>query len=494
MPTFETASSGLLWDATALPNAFICHYMPTAPENHVKVYLYGYMCAHGGSPDEGALLEDTARALSLPAEEVQRALRYWECCRLVERISDQPPRYRFLSVQQTLMERRQAPTDEAYEAFAQAVYAAFGERRKLHGGETVLAYEWVEELHLPMEVVLMLIQHMIATRGVHFGFQEAQKVATAMAQQRITSLEDAEAYFGRSEAARRGARKVLNRLGMHRAPSDDEVDLYVKWTREWGFEPKGILAACRETTKGAPTFGYLNKVLEGLYRRCGGGATSESRVMAALESGDEQTMHVREVLNALGLGAAVVDEGMRALYNDMAAVGGHEVVMLAAREVAVHSRSRTLDKVMELLSAWEQKGLQTPQAVKAHLEKVAELDAQIRRLMERAGAKGGTTQANRELLVKWKTQWGVSDELMAFAAECARGASKPMTYINRLLETWREAGATTVQAARAENERRSPAAKAPGKRVQEQMYAQRQYDPAELDGLSPEQLEEMKRL
>ena len=60
-----------------------------------------------------------------------------------------------------MLKRREAPRDEAYEAFAQAVYAAFGDRRKLHGGETVLAYEGREQLKLPAEVVLMLIQHMI---------------------------------------------------------------------------------------------------------------------------------------------------------------------------------------------------------------------------------------------------------------------------------------------------------------------------------------------
>ena len=48
MPTFEAERGGLLWDATAVPNAFFCEYMPAAPDSHVKVYLYGLMCAHGG--------------------------------------------------------------------------------------------------------------------------------------------------------------------------------------------------------------------------------------------------------------------------------------------------------------------------------------------------------------------------------------------------------------------------------------------------------------
>ena len=124
MPTFEAERGGLLWDATAVPNAFFCEYMPAAPEGHVKVYLYGLMCAHGGVQEEGDLLDDVARSLALSRDEVECAMRYWERCRLVERVKDTPPVYRFLSVQQAMLKRREAPRDEAYEAFAQAVYAA----------------------------------------------------------------------------------------------------------------------------------------------------------------------------------------------------------------------------------------------------------------------------------------------------------------------------------------------------------------------------------
>ena len=283
MPTFEAERGGLLWDATAVPNAF-CEYMPAAPDSHVKVYLYGLMCAHGGVQEEGDLLDDVARSLALSRDEVECAMRYWERCRLVERVKDTPPVYRFLSVQQAMLKRREAPRDEAYEAFAQAVYAAFGDRRKLHGGETVLAYEWVEQLKLPAEVVLMLIQHMIATRGVNFSFKAAQKLAAELAQEHISTIEEAEAVFQRSEAAMKGARRVLSRLGMRRSPSMDEVDLYLKWTEQWGFEPKAVEAACRETTKGSPTFGYLDKVLEGIRSRSGGQATTGKAVERTLEA------------------------------------------------------------------------------------------------------------------------------------------------------------------------------------------------------------------
>ena len=168
---FETARSGLIWGSTAVPNAFFSDYMPAAPENHVKVYLYGLMCAHSGLKDNGDMIYEMAQILRLDLEQIEAAMRYWERCRLVERISDKPPRYRFISVQQVMVQRQQMPEDEQYEAFGQAVTALFGTRRKIHGSETALAFEWVEQMKLPQEVVLMLLQHMIATRGINFSFQ-----------------------------------------------------------------------------------------------------------------------------------------------------------------------------------------------------------------------------------------------------------------------------------------------------------------------------------
>lgn len=499
MPTFETDRSGLLWNATAVPNAFFCEYMPSAPESHVKVYLYGLMCAMGGVPEEGDLLDDVARLLNLERAEAERAMRYWERCHLVERIQDIPPRYRFLSVQQAMLERREIPRDEAYEAFAQAVYAAFGDRRKLHGGETVLAYEWVEQLKLPPEVVLMLIQHMIAARGVNFSFKAAQKLAVELSEQRVFTIDEAEAVFNRSEAAMRGARRILNHLGMRRSPTMDEIDLYQKWTEKWSFAPEAIEKACRETTKGSPNFGYLDKVLEGIRERSGGETGGEKAVGKRMKADDEENRHIREVLAELGMSMQRLGSGVREVYRDMAMVGGHEVVVLAAKQVARSRMAHTLDNVAGLLSAWSEKGLTTVEAVERHLAEVKTLNAHIRVLMERAGHSGGYTQTNRDLLRKWQETWRIPDALVELAADFARTADKPMPYMDKLLSGWRDAGVDTVEAARAEHERRQqavgakPVPQGAAKRVIEQQYEQREYDPEELDGLSPEQLEEMNR-
>ena len=324
-------------------------------------------------------------------------------------------------------------------------------------------------------------------------------LAAELAQEHISTIEEAEAVFQRSEATMKGARRVLSRLGMRRSPSMDEVDLYLKWTEQWGFEPRAVEAACRETTKGSPTFGYLDKVLEGIRSRSGGQAVTGKAVERTLEAEQEETAHIRELLQALGISRAVVDEGMRRLYRSLTAMGGHEAALLAAREVAASGRAHSLDNVAALLEAWNAKGLTTAEAIEAHLTQVRALNRRIRGLMDLCGHRGGCTQANRELLTTWETQWNMPAALVDLAAEFARGVDKPMPYMNRLLEGWRKSGALTVEAARAEHERFQSSQKgtdrpaAPAKRVIEQQYEQRTYDPDEFGDLSEEQLEELNR-
>ena len=73
MALFEPDKAGILWDATALPNAFLCEYMPSAPEGYVKVYLFGLLYAHFPAAGEGLTAAAVARELSMEESDVLAA-------------------------------------------------------------------------------------------------------------------------------------------------------------------------------------------------------------------------------------------------------------------------------------------------------------------------------------------------------------------------------------------------------------------------------------
>ena len=505
MSAFYADPAAMLWDATAVSNAFLCEYMPVAPDGYVKVYLYGLMYAHGGITEDEAILDDVAKALQTDRDEVEKALRYWEKCRLVERVRDNPPAYRFSCVQQVMLMKQSAPQDRQYEDFARALNDIFGSKRQLHGGETVLAYEWVEDMKLPPDVVLMLVRHMISTRGVQFRFKEAEKVATALCEQNARTQEAVEAVFSRSEAAWRGARKLLNRFGKPRNPSTDEIDLYQKWTGDWGFAPKAVEAACAETPKGDPTFGYLDGILGGIRKRSGGKATTAAQVEKQLGFERDEGDSVRAMLAAFGARAAVVDENTRAMYRAMRDMADEDVVLLAAREVGkTKGEKHTLENVTRMLTSWKERGLTDADSVNAHLKAVQKTDKSLRALFILSGQDDQRcTQNNRELLRKWREDWHFSDSMLDLAASYAKNAERSMQYIDKLLANWRDKDISTVAEAEAEHARFSEAAGgkraaaksgAGIKRVIEQQYEQREYQDDEWSGMSAEDVEEAKRL
>ena len=90
------SESYLLLGVTPVENIFIQDYLPHAPGDYVRVYLYGLMqCYH---PTEDMTTERIAHLLDVTEDTVQGAFQYWERQGLVQRVSDNPPSYQYLNL------------------------------------------------------------------------------------------------------------------------------------------------------------------------------------------------------------------------------------------------------------------------------------------------------------------------------------------------------------------------------------------------------------
>ena len=348
---FEPDQQLKTFGVTVLENLFITEYLPGAKGDHVKVYLtLLYHCQH---TKEDIGLEDIAAQLDISVAQAEASLRYWERRRLIERIADNPPRYRLYHLgQRFLTGHSMDGGDSAYISFTEAVYALFGTERKVRPSEIAAAYEWVSDIGLPQETVIMLLSYMKDTRGKNFSFKSAEKMAVDMKEAGVSTPEEAEDFLGHSRAVHNGARDVLRRFNFRRLPTEDELKLYKKWTGEWGFTPDGILSACAETVKASsPSFGYLNGVLEGLMRRGGGGNAKKIEAQRTREK--DVLEATKEVLDKLGTRVSPVSVQMA--YLSLLEIAPHDMVVLAAEHV---SRRRGIFSDIEpQLKEWKEKGI-----------------------------------------------------------------------------------------------------------------------------------------
>ncbi|MBQ2977544.1 MAG: DnaD domain protein [Clostridia bacterium] len=481
---FEKDPQARAFGSLCIENKFFLDYLPAARGDYVKVYLWGLFATEHMPPDYS--LSDMARDLNMALPEIEAALRYWERRTLVSHISDDPPVYQFHSpTQRQMLPGSPLEVDDEFVNFSESVYAAFGDRRKITPGEIALAWEWVLDIGLKPEVVLMLINHCIARRGVQFSFKKAEPLAVRMKEHEVNSCDDADAFLHHDQAVHDGAKKVLSRMGKRRFPSDDELALYEKWLGEWGFAPEAILDACAETTKGDPSFKYLDGILNGIRAR--GQARTGEQVKKQLQQEADEKALAQEVFARLG--KPVTAPAAIRLYREIVEIQPHGVLLLAADEC--RRSNKNLEDMQALLISWKNRGLQTEEAVSEYLSRFREANLLLREVFEACGHNGRPTAADRTLYEKWKNA-GMNQELILAAAEQARAAEgSKIAYLDKVLEAWHEAGITDISQARAQ---RRPDHAPQGKTVSAQRYAQREYTEEELLAVSDDLIEEAKKL
>lgn len=363
MALFSFDNRFAMFDATPVENLFLQEYMPNADGDFVKVYLYGLMqCYH---PVQSASIETIARELRMEVRQVENAFGYWERVGLVRRVSDNPPAYAYVNLKQ--LELNRAQDDDGlyrYADFNNSLQALFGPDRLLHPQDFQIVYGWIEDLRLPEEVVLMLVSSLIRSRGKRFVFNKADAVARAWADAGVRTEAEAEEMLRRSSERGDAIRQVYRKLGKRHAISQPDEALYDKWTKEWGFTQKTILAACDETTKGVPTFAYLNGILERM--RAQGIRDEEGlREDAAMDAA------VKEMLREAGMRSVSPNADSRSMLESFLAEGfSREAIVLAAQRVA--RKGGKLDALRRTLDIWKEAGAMDAQSAHAYLQRVDE--------------------------------------------------------------------------------------------------------------------------
>jgi DNA replication protein DnaD len=439
---FSLDDQAKFFGITAVENLFFTEYMPAADGEQIKVYLMGLFRSQRGEKDYG--IQEMAKELGMEEHRVLAALRYWERRRLVERVGDQPPSYVFHHLGHRMLTGQDNMTgDELFVQFSEAVYTQFEGRRKLRPNDIALAFEWVADLGLPQEVVLMLLNHMADTRGVHFSFKSAQSLAVMMKEDGITGPEDAEKYLSHNRRTHFGAKAVLGQFNLRRLPTEPELALYRKWTQEWGFEDKAILTACQQTTAASnPTFSYLNGILERLKNQQAG--TSSQALSAHLKDEAALVDQAKKVMDTLGVFSVNV-HSILAPYQELLEQYSAEMILLAAKSVrANHGLFQDLEPK---LISWKQLGLRDEGDVVRHLKELKAYEPAMFKVFETCGMR---SRAGEVDLMKYKNwiEEGHSEAIILEAATQARSAVKKLPYIQSRLDDWKKKGVTTPEAAR----------------------------------------------
>ena len=424
----------VVYGATPVENMFLLEYLPVAPDDCLRVYLYArLLCCH---PELGGSVSDVARALRLTDEAVEDAFRFWEREGLVKRLTDRPPTYALLPMRGAASASEMDQQYYQFRDFNASLQRLFGDVI-LHG-EVAIPQEWVTVFGYTVEAALKIVEYgltvlRLSRRTPRATLRKLDNVAREWSERGARTLADVERMIAEKSGDMSMAEAVLKRFVLRRRPTEDELALARKW-RGWGFDTEAVLAACGETTKASnPSFAYVDRVLEGRYLQT-----------------DANFAALRDVQRELGASALPTPETLKRYAAFLEA--GFEAATVTAAAIALNAQNRhRFEDLERLLTQWAEKGLFRADAAEAYLQRQRGLQAEMIELLRLAGSDRTPGLADIALFEGWKARF--SPEMLRLAAEQSRGKGAAVAAIDKLLAAWEKEGVSTPEQARARRER-----------------------------------------
>lgn len=478
------AKGGSHFDVTPLENLFIENYMAEASGDFVKAYIYGlkFCYRQDDQPQEYA---DAARDLRMSVETVRAAFAYWEEKQLLRVLCHSPLGLEYVNLKQrftdgaTAQEREE---DKAFEELVGLINAVFEDRRVITPAEFEMAFGWYETLHFELHAIPLLINYCVAEKGDKLPFKYIDSVAQDWAQKGITSADEVEQQLKATEARKSGAAKVLARWSLRRAPTVDEMQLYRKWTEEWGMDDAAIMAAISENTATAnPNFKYFDGILLSLWEA---GAVTAQMVRDELEKRRNLKGICTDIARALGLRASASNSAeLMNLYTHFSSIGfSDSSIMLAARMLCLENRS-TLADLAARLNDWYEDGTVSDDVLRVNRERNSEIDRAVKGWLDSWGQSRSPTPGERAAFVRFTDEWNLPEDMVALAAELSSLGDHPLAMMGRLLASWKEKGIRDRSAALRDWENRK-GGEAPREDFADRGFEnQHAYTPEQFDGM-----------
>ena len=281
---FSKESRDVYLSVTEIDNIFINEYMPQAPSNYVKVYLYGQFLAKTHKEMD---TREIADYLDLTEEDVLNAWNYWEGLGLLKRGTDESQNgdVRFADSINMLYGIKNTKKDEKtyndsadeYSDTESTVNAedALNDsdiKTLLDGIEEILGKtlnikdmrsidSWVEELGIRSDMILETTRYCISKGKDSIAY--IGKVLMAWAEEGLKTGKDCEEKIAELSERQFLYKAILQSLGLSRNITEPERKMINSWVEDYGFTKERIMEACeRAGFTQSPNLKYVNKVLE----------------------------------------------------------------------------------------------------------------------------------------------------------------------------------------------------------------------------------------
>ena len=262
-----------LLDAS-VENIFINEYMPAAPGDYVKVFLYAGMYAEYGLEMS---TEKMAKQLGLSEKQVLDAWKYWEEIGAVKkRYFDSEGSVdfvvEFINLKEQFYGKNTAPVrgeekkqdtnvfgNPAIKSMFKDIEKTLG--RTLGSNELSDIISWLTDYGASPEVVYAAVKY--AADRNKSSLRYIESVVRCWTEEGLMTTDQINEKLQEMDERYYQYKRVLKALGFTRNATEAEKQMMDTWFDKMGYTMDRVLEACTKTAGiSSPNFNYVNKVLE----------------------------------------------------------------------------------------------------------------------------------------------------------------------------------------------------------------------------------------
>lgn len=420
---------------------FLNDYLPFAPENHLKVYLFGLLkCQNSAGLDNS--LENFVNVLGLSKMEVMKSFEYWQEQNLVQILEIDPVEIRYLPVKDAVKNSKKFE-NKKYASFVTEIQEIIA-GRQIGPSEFYRYIDFIETYgFLPCDFN-MIVKYCVERKGDAINANYILTVAKVWADEGVRTAEKIEEKIENMTLLTSDVSQVAKALKFRGNLSIEHQQLYEKWTKTFGFSLANILLVSKKVS--VKTKNYSFEMLDKLLLKYFELKLLTFGEMEEYEANKSDLNALAKDINrAIGIYYESVDSEIEFYILPWLSKGFNDVTLVQIANFCFKNNIKTLEGMDLTVQKFHKLGLTSMSGINQHIEELSALDGKIRVLLTELNLDRRVNKFDRDFYRKWTNVFHFSQEIILHAVDLSKGKMNALQYANALLTSWHEAGLKEIQ-------------------------------------------------
>ncbi len=434
----EFSSEVISGNSVNIDNLFITHFLPNAPDNCVKVYMYGlYKC----TTSKDNTIDDFTRALNIARDDIISIFYYWQEQGLVQVIDVDPIIIRYMPVKNAIQKIKKYNVDK-YTSFNLSVQEIIG-KKMLTPREFEEFYYLIENLKMDKDAVLRIVDYCVRLKGENIAVSYIVAVAKNWAYDGVKTVDDVVNRLAEQDRISGDVVQVLKSMGIKRSASIDEYQVFLTWEKDLEMSLENIIEIAKKSK--VKNFKLLDEKIKNCYAMK---LQSVKEIDDYFSMQDGMLKLAKAVVKSLGLWYDDLTMVVDTYITQWLQLGFDDETILKIAELSFKSSVRTLDGMNTRVNNLFKQGLITSESIDEYMGDIVKNDECIVKILTGLGINRKVNSTDRNLYKTWLFTWGLGEDVIEYAVTLSTNKYMPMQYLNKILAQYHSAGVKTVDDAK----------------------------------------------